>query len=83
MSSTSPGVQSSVCVRDRVALNARLTDIKYMTVEKATRNPLLSLGLSTRLRPFAKWSKSSMGSGLFGNIGKCFTIPNCLMCGNG
>jgi len=81
--STSPGVQSSVCAPDHIALNGKLTDTKYMTAGKRTLDPRLRFTSVTRLRPFGKWSKNSMGSGLFGNIGKCFTIPNCLMCSNG
>jgi len=79
--STSPGAQSSVCVPDRVVLDDRLTDIKYMTPGRVMRNSTLGTLLAT-LCPFGKWSKNLMGLGLFGSIGKCFTIPNCLMSSN-
>ena len=81
--STSPGVQSSVCAPDHIALNGKLTGIKYMTAGKWTLDPRLRLTSLTRLRHFGKWSKNLMGLGLFGSIGKCFTIPNCLMSSNG
>ena len=50
--STSPGVQSSVCAPD-IALNGKLTGIKYMTLGKRTRDPVLRVCLSGR-RPFGK-----------------------------
>lgn len=80
---TSPGVRSSVCAPDHVVLDDRLMDVKYMTPEKVTRNPMFRAGLSPRLRSFGKLSKNSMGLEFFGNIGKCFIIPNRLMNGSG